>query len=94
MKWPEQVPVLEPEDFVIGPYECGSRFCLVGWTDRFFWMDGAYMAMDRAMDHHGCPLLYCFGEPNTLRNRRLAARVWATMLEDLGYTEDGPTVEM
>lgn len=96
MKWPEQLPVLKPEDFVIGPYDCGSRFCLIGWTDNCFpGVAGHVMAqLFDTCDDLNATGITLTSEPDTPANRRLAARIWAKFIKRLGYTEDGPTVEM
>ena len=100
MTWPEQVIVLEPEDFVVGPYDCGTRFCLLGWLNHFF-SGGDFKAWEVARHkltdicaQQSLTYLCEWDSDDTPKNRRLAAWMWATLIEDLGYTEDGPTVEM
>ena len=96
MTWPKQVPVLKPEDFVIGPYACGDRFCLIGWKNQVFglnhpkWMDIGEHLWAVAGDQS----IFESNKPNTVVNRRRAARIWLKFIKRLGYTEDGPTVEM
>lgn len=98
MTWPKQVPVLKPEDFVIGPYECGDRFCLIGWKSHVFpcvFDSKHYHEVSNPLwEVGGDQTIFHSQTPNTLVNRRRAARIWAKFIERLGYTEDGPTVEM
>lgn len=96
MKWPTQVPVLKPEDFVIGPYECGDRFCLIGWNNKVFGLVEPRWGVigQKLRTAAGDQTIFHGDTPNTLANRRRAARIWAKFIDRLGYTEDGPTVEM
>ena len=100
MSWPKQVPVLKPEDFVVGPMCEGDRYCLLGWRRRIFDnlsdVEGTKigsMESDAAQEAGDRNIFY-MGNPDTVANRKIAARAWAILLRKLGYTEDGPTVEM
>ena len=96
MSWPKQVPVLKPEDFVIGPYQCEDRFCLIGWKHQVFHSaatNWSNLGTDLEAVSGDGSILDGF-TPNTLANRRRAARIWLKFIKRLGYTEDGPTVEM
>lgn len=94
---PEIVPVLKPNDFVIGPYKQGDRYCLIGWRHKFFgdmWSNrNAGSLLDRCCDDAGVPNIQG-DEPDTPRNRKKAAAIWSDFLERMGYTEDGPVVDL
>ena len=94
--WPETVPVLKPEDFVIGPYRKGDRSCLMGWGHQIFhgtlgWSEVFWDALDELEpdDPNKVRLTSC-ARTNTLGNRQLAAKVWKRFITKLGYTEPGP----
>ena len=98
MMMPETVPVLKPDDFVVGPYEYGCRRCLLAWKHAFFGLPGAgAVGVDALFDcckDAGVPDIMCCDEADTRANRRLAARIWGVFLERMGYTEDGPPMNL
>lgn len=99
---PAYLPDLKPDDFVIGPKRKGYRYCLVGWCDKLQ-ISSAYgspssplsQAVD-AVDPHAPrnKELHSWGRPNTLANRRLAAKAWAVLIKELGYVHDVGTMTL
>ena len=96
MAWPEQVPVLKPEDFVVGPWKKGCRFCLLGWRSKVFGDSGTFEKSfeEIGLAASGYRRIFSQDTEDTPANRRLAARIWADFLKRLGYTEDGPIVDL
>lgn len=99
MLMPRTLPVLEPDDFIMGPLaDNHGRYCLLGWKEKVF---GELIWGDETAGTHTETLKQCCrdaGRPrilsertaNTLRNRQAAAAIWADFLEEIGYVEDGP----
>ena len=99
MRMPTTLPVLEPDDFILGPLEDHQgRYCLLGWKEKLF---GEVMEGDSNGGMHTETLVQCcknacrprilgYRTANTPKNREAAAEIWADFLEELGYVEDGP----
>lgn len=92
---PRLVPVLEADDFVIGPYHDGcGRFCLLGWRTAVFGQcgQGSLVLGDavEAIDPGRTITILDDRRKNTPRNRNLAVRVWDRFTLDMGYVENGP----
>lgn len=100
MNSPKLVPVLKADDFVIGPYRMGDRYCLVGWRHRVFGyqvnpctaMHEAISTLDHIQMEGGRSIME--DRPNTPANRNLAVRIWNLMLKKLDFTDDGPTTDL
>ncbi len=105
-KWPETVPVLEPDNFCRGAETRGARHCLVGWVEAAF----NEMAYDsnreiKVIDEI-CAVAEEFGaagadeaaeyrsppsvNDNPKNSRKLLARIWNRAMANLGYVVNNP----
>lgn len=99
MRQPHVLPVLEPDDFAMGPVEdYHGRFCLLGWKEKLFGEDiegwgskGVHTAtLRQCCQDAGHPRIMGYRTANTRKNREAAAAIWGDFLKRIGYVEDGP----
>lgn len=103
MSLPTVLPVLKPDDFIVGPLgDDEGRYCLVGWKEKLVEgdviIDGVGSAhislLDECCQAEGTPNILYWSATNSLRNRQHSARIWADFISRLGFTDDGPEMDL
>lgn len=100
MKWPEDVPILEADDFIRGQLFAGQRACSVGWAiktfspmdydiDRNVYSKLTETAKEMDAEFSSGYGVYSFND-DPRNSKQLLARIWNRAMAKLGYVVGNP----